>query len=107
MRPDCLYLDNFLINFIDFINDSTIVIPNFHLYGPYRFNDRFLIANNKTYKIYGEVFKQLLEISKKQPLHSETILGKIITGKKLHIIRVKFNFCRVRFNGQIDKLDKF
>jgi hypothetical protein len=105
MRPDCLYLDNFPIKFFDLINDNTIIIPNFDLFGPFKFNDRFCITNMKTYKIYGEVFKQLLKISEKQPLHSETVIGKIMNDNALKIIRIKFNFSRTRFNGYC--VDKF
>jgi len=105
MRPDCLYLDDFSIKFFKLINNNSIVIPNFHCFGPYNMNDRFAITNMKTYKIYGEVFTQLFNISKKQPLHSETILGQIIKQNKIHLIRVKFNFSRVRFDGKVH--DKF
>jgi hypothetical protein len=107
MRPDCLYLDKFRTEWFDLINDNSIVIPNFHLYGIANFNDRFCITNLKTYKLYGEVFTQLLELSKKVPLHSEKIIGNIIITNKIKITHVKFNFQRIRFNGQIDKLDKF
>ena len=101
MRPDCLYVDKFDINFFNSINDCTISIPNFHLFGVYNFNDRFCIANSTTYKIYGEVFDQLLQISKQQTLHSETVLGKIMSDNKLKINRIPFRFSRVRANGEI------
>jgi hypothetical protein len=100
MRPDCLYLDKFPINVLKHKNKNTIVIPNFHLFGPYKFNDRFCIATQRSYKIYGGVFARLLDISKKQPLHSETIIGQIMKNHQTNIIRTKFNFSRVRFNGK-------
>ena len=105
MRPDCLYLEKFNIDFFKYVNDNTICIPNFHLYGKYNFNDRFCITNMKTYKIYGDIFKYLLNISKKESLHSETILGKIMNDNKLNIIKIKFNFSRIRSNG--NSIDKF
>ena len=106
MRPDCIYLDKFNIEYFKLVNYNSIVIPNFHLYGSYRINDRFAITNPKTYKIYGEVFTKLLEMSKKQCLHSETIIGRILSiYNKLNIHRVKINFSRVRCDGQI--VDKF
>jgi hypothetical protein len=106
IRPDCLYIDNFCMNFFNIINDNTICIPNFHLYGPYNFNDRFCITNMKTYKLYGDIFKHLLDISKIRSLHSETILGLILVENyKLNIEYIKFNFSRVRINGFIN--DKF
>jgi hypothetical protein len=57
--------------------------------------------------MYGEIFTQLLELSKKQPLHSEKIIGKIIINNKISMRRVKFNFQRVRFDGHIDTRDSF
>jgi hypothetical protein len=105
MRPDCLYINNLPINFFQLVNNSSIVISNFHLYGKIPFNDRFCITNINTYKIYGEVFNLLLDISKIQPLHSETILGEVMTNNNLKIILVAFHFCRGRFNGVFD--DKF
>ena len=44
-------------------------------------------------------FMHLLEISKKQPLHSETVIGQIIHNHNINVIRVPFRFSRVRFNG--------
>lgn len=105
MRPDCMYLNNLPIHFFKLINDNSICIPNFHLFGPIPFNDRFSITNMKTYKIYGYVFLLLLSFSKKEPLHSETILGKIMNHYKLNIIKIPFFFSRVRFNGYCE--DKF
>ena len=57
-----------------------ISIPNFHTYKPSKphFNDRFAITNQETYKIYGKVFDELFEISKKNPLHSETVLTEYL-----------------------------
>jgi hypothetical protein len=106
MRPDCLYLDKLPIDFFNLVNDNSIIIPNFHLFGTIPFNDRFCISNMKTYKIYGDVFNSLLEISKKQPLHSETILGERMHNHNLNVIKIKFNFARIRFNGFCaDKFD--
>ena len=105
MRPDCLYLDKLPIDLFHLANDTSIIIPNFHLYGKIPFNDRFCITNMNTYKLYGRVFNLLLDVSKKQPLHSETILGEILTNYGLNIVRILFNFSRVRCNGA--SVDKF
>lgn len=105
IRPDCLYIDTFSIDYFKYINNNTICIPNFHLFGKYKFNDRFCISNMKTYKLYGNVFRHLLEISKQQPLHSETILGELMHNYNLNIVKIPFRFSRVRFNGLI--VDKF
>jgi hypothetical protein len=107
IRPDCRYLQKFDMSFFDKVNDTTILIPDFHLYEPYKFNDRFCITTNATYKIYGDTFNLLLNISKKEPLHSETVLYKIIVAAKIDIIRVKFYFARIRCNGERDFRDHF
>ncbi len=107
MRPDCLYSHKLKSEFFKLVTDTSIVIPNFHCFGKYKVNDRFAITNTKNYKIYGEVYTQLLEISKNQCLHSETILGMILKEKNsLSIQKVKFNFCRVRCDGRICDNDK-
>jgi len=107
MRPDCLYLNKLPIKSLELVKDNSIIIPDFHLHGKIPFNDRFCICNAKTYKIYGEVFNSLLDISKNQPLHSETIIGEIIDNHKINIIRIPFIFSRVRFNGIVHFFDKF
>jgi len=105
MRPDCRYINKLPVNYFHLINNKSIIIPNFHLFGKIPFNDRFCICNMKTYRIYGKVFPLLLGISKKKPLHSETLIGEIMVKNKLKIIKVPFNFSRVRFNGLC--VDKF
>lgn len=70
LRPDCLYLDRLDVSKFDLIDDNTILIPSFGLTTKYKINDRFAITNKKTYKIYGKIFEELLELSNKYPLHS-------------------------------------
>jgi hypothetical protein len=98
IRPDCLYLDPLKIEFLKKATPTTIVIPNFHLNGPYQFNDRFAITTSETYKKYGTLFTSLLEISKEQPLHSETVMGEYM--KDLTVVRIPFWFSRIRINGE-------
>lgn len=105
IRPDCLYLHKFEIDYLNLINNNTIVIPNFHLFGKFKINDRFAITSKETYKIYGKVFLELLELSKKMKLHSETILGLILTKNSININKIDFKFARVRCNGKIEKGD--
>jgi len=108
IRPDCCYNSEIKLDFLSHVNDNTICVPNFHLYGPYKFNDRFCITNMKTYKLYGCIFDKLLEISKTHPLHSETIMGKLmIDVYRLNIKRIPFIFSRVRVDGTICKSDIF
>ena len=102
VRPDCLYLDKLDVKYLDMINNTTNVTPDNECYGPYNMNDRFAITNSQNFKIYGDIFLHLLDISKEKPLHSETILGDILIGEnKLNIRKVKFDFSRIRCNGII------
>jgi hypothetical protein len=102
LRPDVKYIQKLKKTFFDLTTDNSICIPNFHLHGKYKINDRFAITNMATYLCYGEIFNKLLEISKQQPLHSETVIGRILLDMhKLDIVRVPFKFLRVRCDGRI------
>jgi len=105
LRPDVLYLYKFNIDFLNRIKDNIICIPKDSLFGKYRFNDRFAITNKETYKIYGNVFNDLLEISKNQPLHSETILGERLYNNNIKIDYIRIKFRRIRANGETEKTD--
>jgi len=96
VRPDCLYKTPISINYLSHVNDNTICIPKYDLYGKYQFNDRFSITNMKTYKLYGETFRHLLYISRLEVLHSETIIGKLMKSHKLNIVKIPFKFTIVR-----------
>uniref|UniRef100_A0A6C0AUQ6 Glycosyltransferase n=1 Tax=viral metagenome TaxID=1070528 RepID=A0A6C0AUQ6_9ZZZZ len=111
LRPDVKYLNKITKLFLDKVNINTICIPNFSLYprktqGFPMFNDRFAITNKYTYKIYGEVFHKLLEISKDNPLHSETILTKYLTNNGIEYEYIPFIFQRIRIDGSIEPFDK-
>jgi len=106
IRPDCLYTSSLELVYLQNADDTSIVIPNFHLIGPYKFNDRFCITNYKTYKLYGDVFKYMLDISKKQSLHSETVLGQLINSFKLNVIKIPFILKRIRCNGKCHTFDE-
>jgi hypothetical protein len=109
LRPDVLYVDKFNINFLKETTDNSICIPNFHLFNfkneNIKFNDRFCISNMKTYKLYGDIYKYLLDISKIEELHSETIICQLMINYNLNIIYLDFLFLRVRFNGIISEND--
>ena len=96
MRPDCLYKTPIPLNYLSYVNDNTICIPKYDLYGKYQFNDRFSITNMKTYKLYGETFIHLLYISHLEELHSETIIGKLMKSYNLNIVKIPFKFTIVR-----------
>ena len=107
LRPDCLYNIKFNTNFFRKVNDKTICTPDFHLWGKYKINDRFSICNMNNYKIYGNIFDSLLELSKIMELHSETILGYILKNNNIKVEKIKFSFIRIRCDGNIDSKDKF
>ena len=107
IRPDCLYVNKFNLDFFKFVSDDKILIPSFDNIGKYGINDRFAITNPSTYKIYGKVFLKLLELSKKYELHSETIIGLILNEEKIKTQKVKFNFFRIRCNGKTPDSLKF
>ena len=106
VRPDVYFLDDIQLRFLEKVDDRKICIPDFHAIGPFRFNDRFSITNAKTYKVYGQAFDLLFAISKKIPLHSETILGAIIHNNGIEIVHIPFLFLRIRFDGSIEKRDR-
>lgn len=64
-------------------------------------NDRFAITTMGTYKIYGCIFDHLLAISKKMPLHSETILGHVLKLNGINNITIPFRFRRIRIDGSM------
>lgn len=102
LRPDVKYIKPLNLKIFKSVNNNTIAIPDKQLYGIFRFNDRFCICNRNTYQKYGDVFNLLLQISKRVPLHSETVLGRLMIKKyRLKIVRFRIEFARVRTNGVI------
>ena len=106
LRPDVLYLNKFDINFFKRVNSSTVCNPCFGRWGKFKFNDRFLLSDMNNYKIFGDVFPDLYEISKLEPLHSETIIGRRFKQKKVHVCPIHFFFARMRCNGRLFPYDK-
>lgn len=106
LRPDCWYIKPFDIKWLSLATHTSMVIPNFDLYGKYKINDRFAITTSANSGMYGKIFEHLLELSRTQELHSETIFGYILIQHfKLQIIRVSFHFARVRMDGKVhDKI---
>ena len=103
LRSDVKYITPLPIQNLNLVNNNQILIPNFHLFGKYKFNDRFAICNNSNYKIYGNIYPYLLQISKQIPLHSETLIAEILNKNKIKFNPIKFYFHRVRANGNISK----
>jgi hypothetical protein len=101
IRPDCFYLNNLDVSYFNFINNNSIIIPDFHLFSRYKINDRFAITNTKTLQIYGKIFSKLPQLSKKYELHSETIIGMTLEENKIRVIKFPFFFSRVRCDGRL------
>ena len=108
LRPDVEYLHPLEYAYFNKVVEKKISIPKFGTYKPTRphFNDRFAITNQETYKIYGKVFHELFEISKKEPLHSETVLTKYLTRNDIKYNYIWFVFKRIRIDGSVDPHDK-
>ncbi len=108
LRPDVEYLNPLEHSFFKNVINKTISIPRFGIYPHAKphFNDRFAITNQDTYKIYGKVFDELFEISKKQILHSETVLTKYLTRNNVEYEYIQFVFKRIRIDGSVDVHDK-
>jgi hypothetical protein len=100
-RPDLLFLNIFPIQDLTKCISNNILIPNFHLFGKYNINDRFVVCNIKNYKIYGNIFDNLYQDSKKMLLHSETYIGYILAKNDIKCQYMNFYFNRVRANGRI------
>lgn len=98
IRPDSYFHTPLSMKHILSIKDNSIGIPKKYRYGPYRMNDRFAITTMKTYKIYGKIFDELLELSKIHELHSETILGLILKNNNITPIfypTMNFQICKL------------
>ena len=108
LRPDVEYLHPLELSFFNNVINKNISIPKFGTYKPSKphFNDRFAITNQETYKIYGKVFDELFEISKKEPLHSETVLTKYLTENDIKYKYIWFVFKRIRIDGSVDPHDR-
>ena len=105
IRPDCLYVKKFNIDFFKFVNNNVICTPDFGLHSRYLLNDRMAICNMNNYWIYGNIFEKLLDLSKKISLHSETILGIILEKYNIKSKKIDYKFIRVRCNGEMNHLD--
>jgi hypothetical protein len=99
LRPDVKYLNELKLDFLNLISDNQVCIPNFCIFN--NFNDRFFISNLENAKIYGNLFDELFEYSKKKELHSEQFHYDLIVKKyKLKVNLINFYFNRIRANGK-------
>jgi hypothetical protein len=96
LRPDVKFIEPLKLYFFIDLNDSNIVLPNFH---EYPINDRFAIGKPTVMKIYGERYLHAYEYSLFNKLHAETYLQFLLKTNKINIIKIKFKFDRIRANG--------
>jgi hypothetical protein len=102
VRPDVLFLTEFLPAYLNLIPENIVCIPNFQLFP--KFNDRMLLCSHENVFKYTNLFDYLLEYSKRWELHSEICQYYLLTGRcKLRIRYIAFHFNRVRANGAILK----
>lgn len=110
LRPDVEYLNKLEESFFKSVCNNRICIPDFNVKYEnswlWKFNDRFAITNYNNYRIYGELFHQLLSISKFMSLHSETVMARYLLDKKVYYKHIMFRFRRIRMNGNIAPYDK-
>lgn len=100
LRPDVVYLHDFDVSMLSLATDTTVCIPNFALWGPKKFNDRFCLTKYSNAFKYSELFEHMLDYSRRKPLHSEIYQATALCEwHKLHIQYVPFFFNRVRANG--------
>ena len=77
IRPDVLYVNKFEMDFFDYVDDTTVCVPDFQKYGKEYglMNDRMALTNYDNGCKYGKVFNELLGYSRVRSLHSETFLA--------------------------------
>lgn len=102
VRPDVKYYLKLNPKIFEFINSKMIIVPKFqHIYPGGPFNDRFAIMRYEIFKTYSNIFDDMLSISKRRSLHSESMIREyLITHiKDIQIRFIPFYFNRVRANG--------
>lgn len=103
VRPDVRFSVPLNIEWLIFVPNDSIVIPNFQLINGV--NDRFAIARPNVAKVYGKRFDGALEYSKSHQLHSETYLSDTLKVANIKVLPVYFPFCRIRANGLVHQGD--
>jgi hypothetical protein len=96
LRPDVKFLTPLILSFFSNINNTNIVLPN---YDQHPINDRFAIGTPTVMLPYGERYLNAHDYSLTNQLHAETYLKYILDKNKIYIIKINFNFHRIRANG--------
>jgi len=96
LRPDVKFLSPLKLSFFINLNNSNIAIPHFY---EYPINDRFAIGKPSIMLIYGERYINAYDYSLINKLHAEEYLNYLLKINKITIIKINFNFHRIRANG--------
>jgi len=96
LRPDVKFLSPLKLSFFLEINNTNIILPS---YEKYPINDRFAIGKPNVMMLYGERYLYAYDYSLINKLHAETYLKYILDKNKINIIKIKFEFHRIRANG--------
>jgi hypothetical protein len=96
LRPDVNFLSPLKLSLFLDLNNTNIALPNFD---EYPINDRFAIGKPNVMLLYGERYLHAFDYSLNNKLHAETYLKYILNKNKIDIIKIKFNFHRIRANG--------
>lgn len=101
LRPDVQYVNDLNPEWFQKATQTQLCVPDFHCFS-FKFNDRFALATQENALKYSKLFSEMLDYSKHQPLHSETMNYWYVTTKlNLTVAYLPFYFNRVRANGQI------
>lgn len=96
LRPDVKFLSPLKLSFFLDLNNKTIALPDFH---EYPLNDRFAIGTPNIMTLYGERYLHAYDYSLINELHAETYLKYILEKDEVNIIKIDFEFERIRANG--------
>ena len=104
LRPDVLYRRRFNIQWLQNLQEKTVLMSNFHLIDGC--NDRFAIGKPSVMRVYGNRFTGALEYSRRAPLHSETYIRNVLDKNNINIQYIEFPFRRVRADGKVHQGDQ-
>lgn len=105
LRPDVQYLTDLSLTLFGGIGSEVIAIPNFLCIKEFKFNDKFAITHSTNYKVYGSIFSRLLDMSRRESLHSEQVIGRHLVQHGIQFRYIPFYFVRIRANGKMAWLD--
>jgi len=96
IRPDVKFLSPLKLSFFMNLTNSNIILPDFD---EYPINDRFAIGKPNVMTLYGERYNNAYDYSLTNKLHAEKYLNYILDKNKIDVIKINFEFHRIRANG--------